>query len=153
MSKDGIDWKPVTPAAPWSPRDKAGVVVFNDELHLLGGQGVADVWHSSNGRDWSRLVDADWGPRHDFAHVVYDGRMWAFGGWKDRSTNAVNDVWYSSDGRIWSRQTDHAPWAPRSPIVVAFHDKIWIYSGKHTGADDNWGGDLWQMTSKTTTKR
>jgi hypothetical protein len=67
VSEDGIDWTPVTPAAPWSPRDKAGVVVFNNELYLLGGQGTADVWRSSNGRDWSRLsVEADWGPRHDF---------------------------------------------------------------------------------------
>jgi hypothetical protein len=67
-----------------------------------------------------------------------------FGGWKHRSTNALHDVWYSPDGVSWS-QTDHAPWAPRSPISGVFHDKIWIYSGKHTGADDNWGGDVWQM--------
>jgi hypothetical protein len=32
---------------------------------------------------------------------------------------------------------------------VVFHDKIWIYSGKHTGFDDNWGGDLWQMITAT----
>jgi hypothetical protein len=34
-------------------------------------------------------------------------------------------------------------------ISVVFHDKIWIYSGKHTGFDDNWGGDLWQMITGT----
>ena len=76
---------------------------------------------------------------------MYDGRLWVFGGWKNRSTDALNDVWYSSDGMSCGRQTDHAPWAPRSPISVVFHDKIWIYSGKHTGFDDNWCGDLWQM--------
>jgi hypothetical protein len=100
------------------------------------------------------MVDqAGWGPRHDFAHVFYEDRLWVFGGWTGRSTNALNDVWYSYDGGSWSRQTDHAPWAPRSPIAVVFHDRIWIYSGKHTGADDNWGGDLWQMTSGTATNR
>ena len=41
----------------------------------------------------------------------------------------------------------------RSPISVVFHDKIWIYSGKHTGFDDNWGGDLWQMTTNTNAAR
>jgi len=35
-SDDGISWTRVTRTAPWSPRDKAGVVVFNDELYLLG---------------------------------------------------------------------------------------------------------------------
>ena len=154
VSDDGISWTLVTPASPWSPRDKPGVVVFNDELYLLGGQGTADVWRSSNGRDWTQLVaNADWSPRHDFARVAYSGRLWVFGGWTDRSTNALNDVWYSDDGVDWSRQTDHAPWAPRSPIAVVFHNKIWIYSGKHTGFDDNWSGDVWQMTTSEVTSR
>ncbi len=105
VSDDGNTWTQVTPAAPWTPRDKAGVVVFQDGLYLLGGQDTADVWRSSNGRDWTPLVtEADWGGRHDFARVAYDGRLWLFGGWKDRSTDALNDVWYSSDGMSWSRQ-------------------------------------------------
>ena len=79
----------------WAPRAKAGVVVFNDELYLLGGQGTADVWRSSNGRDWTQLApEADWSPRHDFARLVYSDRLWV-GGWTDKSTNALNDVWYS----------------------------------------------------------
>jgi len=130
VSDDGVTWTPVTHAAPWTPRDKAGVLVFRDHLYLLGGQGTADVWRTSNGREWTLMVDqAGWGPRHDFAHVFYEDRLWVFGGWTGRSTNALNDVWYSYDGGSWSRQTDHAPWAPRSPIAVVFHDKIWIYSG------------------------
>jgi hypothetical protein len=32
VSDDGLDWRAVTPAAPWSPRDRAGVVVFRDDL-------------------------------------------------------------------------------------------------------------------------
>jgi Kelch motif len=154
VSDDGVAWSLVTHAAPWSPRDKAGVVAFNNELYLLGGQDTADVWRSSNGREWIPLLaEAEWQPRHDFARVAYRSRLWVFGGWKDRSTNALNDVWYSDDGITWTRQTDHAPWGPRSPISVVFQDKIWIYSGKHTGADDNWGGDLWQMTSGVNTTR
>ena len=99
VSDDGISWTLVTPAAPWSPRDKPGVVVFNDELYLLGGQGTADVWRSSNGRDWTQLVaKADWSPRHDFARVAYSGRLWVFGGWTDRSTNALNDVGTQTTG-------------------------------------------------------
>jgi hypothetical protein len=37
----------------------------------------------------TRLAErADWGARHDFARLAYDGRLWVFGGWRDRSTNA-----------------------------------------------------------------
>jgi hypothetical protein len=153
VSDDGVGWTPVTQEAPWSPRDRPGVMVFNDQLYLLDGQNTADVWRSSNGRNWSRLVaEADWRPRHDAARIAFGGVLWVFGGWIDRSTNAVNDVWYSRDGLSWQRQADHAPWAPRGPAAtVVFQDKIWMYSGKHTGSDDNWSGDLWQMIAPTDT--
>ena len=90
-----------------------------------------------------------WKPRHDDAKLVFDGKIWVFGGWAGRSTSALNDVWYSSDGVGWNRQAEHAPWAPRDPIAIVFQDRIWVYSGKHTGGDDSWGGDLWQMTATT----
>ena len=145
---DGLAWTQVTEAAAWSARDEAGVVVFHDELYMVGTQGKADVWRSSNGKDWTQLTpEAGWKPRHDYGRVVFDGKLWVFAGWAGRSTNAMNDVWYSSDGVTWNRQAEHAPWAPRGPVAIVFRDKIWIYSGKHTGADDSWGGDLWQMTA------
>jgi hypothetical protein len=108
------------------------------------------VWRSPNGKDWTRLAaNAPWGRRHFSAQVVFDGKLWVFGGFIGTSTNARNDVWYSNDGVTWIRQAEHAPWAPRLPVAIVFQDKIWIYSGKHTGGTDNWGGDLWQMTTAT----
>ncbi len=148
VSDDGLAWTQVTASAQWPARDYPGVLVFKDELYLVGGQGQADVWRSSDGQDWVRLAtEADWKPRHGYARVVFDSKLWIFGGWSGESTNALNDVWYSDDGITWNRQAEHAEWAPRAPISIVFDDKIWIYSGKHTGADDNWGGDLWQMTA------
>jgi hypothetical protein len=147
VSDDAMAWTQVTDHAAWSPRDYPGAIVFNDQLYVVGGQGQTDVWRSSNGKDWTRLMaDAPWGQRHGFAQVVFDHKLWVFGGFIDTSTNAFNDVWYSSDGATWTRQAEHAPWAPRLPVAIVFEDKIWIYSGKHTGGTDNWGGDLWQMT-------
>src|SRR5215212_832410 len=66
VSDNGTGWTQVADAAPWSPRDKAGVVVFDDAFYVVGGPGMADVWRSANGRDWTRLVAAaDWDPPHD----------------------------------------------------------------------------------------
>jgi hypothetical protein len=148
VSDDGLTWRQVTDAAAWSPRDYPGVIVFNDQLYVVGGQGHTDVWRTSDGKDWTPLVaQAPWGPRHGAAQVVFDGKLWVFGGFIGTSTNALNDVWYSDDGITWTRQALHAPWAPRLPVAIVFQDRIWIYSGKHTGGTDNWGGDLWQMTT------
>ncbi len=154
VSDDGLAWAQVTEAAPWAPRDYAGVVVFQDALYLVGGQGRADVWRSLDGKDWTQVsAEADWKPRHSPGRAVFDGKLWVFGGAVGSSLNAVNDVWYSNDGATWNRQAEHANWAPRSPVSIVFNEKIWIFSGKHTGAPDNWGGDLWQMTASTAAAR
>jgi hypothetical protein len=124
--------------------------VFDDQLYLVGGHGRPDVWRSSNGKDWTRLTSTSPSKdRYGSGTVGFAGKLWLFGGFIKKSTNAVNDVWFSDNGVIWKRQAVHAPWAPRSPIATVFRNKIWIYSGKHTGAADNWGGDLWQMTAST----
>jgi hypothetical protein len=148
VSDDGLEWRQVTAAAPWTERDVPGVVVFGDELYLIGGQGHADVWKTSDGVDWTQLTgQAEWMPRNGYGRAVFGGAMWVLGGWVDQPTNALNDAWYSTDGITWNRQAEHAPWAPRSPVVIVYADKLWIYSGKHTGGSDNWGGDLWQMSA------
>ncbi len=149
VSDDGVAWTQVTPHARWSPRAYPGVVELGDALYMIGGEGIADVWQTSDGEQWTEVNPAaDWQPRSGFGRLAFAGNLWVFGGWiGDDTTHALNDVWYSSDGVTWEQQTEHAAWAPRSPVSVVFDDKLWIFSGKHTGGDDNWGGDLWQMTA------
>jgi Sigma-70 region 2/Kelch motif len=133
-SADGLNWAQVTGAAPWSPVDEPKVVVLNDALYLVGADGRADVWRSTDGKNWTQTtVEAPWTARHGCAAIVFDGKMWVYGGYIGKSTNAVNDVWYSSDGATWVEQAEHAPWGPRDPLSVVFQDKLWIFSGKHTG--------------------
>ena len=147
-SDDGVLWVQRAAEAAFSPREEAKVIAFGDGLLMLGAQGVADVWRSPDGVTWTPLSsDPGYGPRNDFAVAVFAGRLWVYGGWRDTSTHGLNDIWTSADGVRWTRQTEHAPWGPRSPKTVVFKDRLWIYSGKHTGAPDNWGGDLWTMTA------
>jgi N-acetylneuraminic acid mutarotase len=146
VSDDGLNWRMVTAAAPWAATDEPVALVFRDALYLIGGQARSEVWRSTDGEQWTQVASsAGWGLRHGYGRAVLDGKVWVFGGWRDRPTDALNDVWYSSDGVTWTLQTEHAPWAPRLPISLVFDDKIWIFSGKHTGAQDNWGGDMWTM--------
>jgi hypothetical protein len=145
-SDDGVHWTQRLGAAPWSPREEASVVELNGELYMLGAQGQADVWRSHDGVAWTQLsAEADWKPRYGYGTAVFGGRLWVFGGWQGAPTNAFNDIWYSTDGTTWARQTDHAPWAPRSPRTIVYRGRLWIFSGKHSGARDNWGGDIWTM--------
>ncbi len=49
VSDDGLEWIEVTGNAPWSPRAYPGVVELDDALYMIGGEGVADVWQTSDG--------------------------------------------------------------------------------------------------------
>jgi len=148
-SEDGLSWTQVTDAAPWSPLDDPKVIVSGDALCLLGAEGRADVWRSTDGKNWTQLTaEAPWKPRHGYDPIVFDGKLWVYGGYGVSSSKDVfNDVWYSSDGTTWVQQAEHAPWGPRDPLSVVFQDKLWIFSGKHTGGTDSWAGDVWQMTA------
>ena len=149
-STDGLHWNLVTNAAPWPAVDNPNVVVKNDTMFLLGGNGYAGVWKSGDGINWEQLKnEAEWKPRFFYGALVYDQKMWVFGG-NDTSSNhnlaAQNDVWFSENGKDWQMQVKHAPWTVRSGATsIVFKDKLWIYSGKHTGGKYNWGGDIWTM--------
>ena len=156
VSDDGITWTQVTPAAPWTPRDKAG-------RRRLPGRALPPR-RPGHGRRMAQFerprLDAGWWPRptgvrrHDFARVAF-----TTAGFGCSAVGKTDPPMPSMT--CGTRRTERAgvaklimpPWAPRSPISVVFHDKIWIYSGKHTGFDDNWGGDLWQMTTDTNAAR
>ncbi|NCB02965.1 MAG: hypothetical protein EOM67_12470, partial [Spirochaetia bacterium] len=68
-TEDGINWINVTMNAPWQGRRGHEVVVYNDELYLIGGfrvyrengktygGAVNDVWKSPNGRDWTKIKE------------------------------------------------------------------------------------------------
>jgi len=149
-SEDGLHWAQVTASAPWSPREGARVVVLGDAMYMVAAEGIQDVWRSTDGANWAQvLASVPWGPRFGYAVNAFDGKLWVLGGYLSEPRNALNDVWYSMDGATWTAQTEHAPWGPRDPLTVVYKDKLWIYSGKHTGAADSWGGDLWAMAART----
>ncbi|MGX5853359.1 hypothetical protein ACWKW6_06930 [Dyadobacter jiangsuensis] len=152
-SPDGLQWTLETAHAPWSPRDLPHVVVVRDTLYMVGAQGIADVWRSADGKNWTQLTaEAGWKSRYDMGVHVFDGKLWVFGGRDpnpDHHKGALNDVWFSSNGTDWFRHAEHAPWSVRSGgNSVVFRNHLWIFSGKHTGADPVWKGDVWALQKR-----
>lgn len=149
-SQDGVHWTKEMNTAPWIPEESPTMIVFRDALYKIGGQGKADVWRTTDGKHWNQLLsEAAWKPRYSNGTLVFDNKLWVFGGYdttENHNTGAKNDVWYSTDGVQWNQQTEHAPWTVRSGSTsIIFKNKLWIFSGKHTGGKHNWGGDVWTM--------
>lgn len=169
-SADGINWSLVTPVgAVFNARDSHEAIVFNDRLWVIGGRdyfdgssGMAtlkkDVWSSADGISWTQHADAPFSPRASFAAVVFDGRIWIFGGIS--SGGSVNDVWSSADGESWQPETANAAFTPRwGHTVLPFNGQLWLVGGatgtlgSTIGSDQVWrsaNGRTWvQMNAGT----
>jgi len=149
-SDDGIHWILEANDAPWPACDYPRILVFKDSMYMIGGQAQASIWHSADGKNWVKIKDeAEWKKRYDYGALVFDDKLWVYGG-RDTSANhntgAKDDVWYSEDGINWLQQYEHAPWTARSAAhSIVFKNMLWIFSGKHTGGQHNWGGDIWTL--------
>jgi hypothetical protein len=146
-SKDGKSWTLATAHAGWSARGWHTALVFNDKIWVLGGTDnwgedgknasvLNDVWCSSDGVEWTRVVEhAPWPARSRHVSVVFDNKMWVIGGTKR------NDVWYSTDGKDWKQATANAGWPLRAAYGgQVFDQKLWIFGGD---GDNGWMNDVW----------
>jgi len=121
---NGKSWTMETAVAGWSPRRAHEVVVFQNKLWVLGGDGYRnDVWGSPDGRTWTlETADAEWAAA---PAVVFHNKVWVLGGGGYR-----NDVWSSPDGRTWTLETADAEWPGRAGHqAVVFQNKMWVLGG------------------------
>ncbi|MDP1853638.1 MAG: kelch repeat-containing protein [Candidatus Omnitrophota bacterium] len=137
----------------WPGRFSFPAVNFDNGIFILGGDMgwgnlLNDVWYTPEVSDadladgkqawYAKTSNAGWTARDGHTALVYDGRIWVFGG---RDTSGYrNDVWYSSDGATWTRVAD-AAWSARyHHAAVVFDNKIWVLGGKGSSGYLN---DVW----------
>jgi N-acetylneuraminic acid mutarotase len=153
-SDDGKNWKKTRCNAPWSPRLAAAAVVFKGKMWILGGIDdyyfgddkslKNDVWCSADGKTWEMATaNAPWSPRAYHQAVVFDGKIWLFGGGNYvPKHHALNDVWCSEDGTNWTKVTDFAQWGPRLWFsALVYRDRMWVIGGWSKKTDNY--GDVW----------
>lgn len=148
FSIDGMMLNPVKMLSPWGAATSAnGSVVFDarngPRMWLLGGIVNGDptnnVWRSTDdtGGAWEQVQPANnkiWSPRSYFGCVVFNNKIWVFGGWDTRG-NYKNDVWSSPDGANWTLETDSPGWSPRAFFAATTFTRsgegsqIWLCGG------------------------
>jgi hypothetical protein len=155
-TSDGVNWTASEPGASerWSPRERTNVVVFNNKLWLIGGNGYPyggntnafgtafrDVWSSSDGTNWTKETDAAAFPaRTEPAVFVHDNKIWLAGG--RAGATYLNDIWTSTDGVNWTEVTVNTPFTGRlGHKIVAYDNQLFLVGGEN--ATDGVLGDCW----------
>lgn len=176
--QSAYQWINLTPKGPFTPRDGAGALVFEDKLWLLGGWNsgdktnfpldcVNDVWSSLNGAEWT--VERpntfgkpgfdparEWEGRHTAGYAVFKNRMWIVGG-DAIQRHYQDDVWNSVDGRSWVHvnRGRKVPWGPRVlHCTLVFKNRIWVLGGQtlpqFASAGERFYDDVWNSTDGIT---
>lgn len=159
-SDNGENWTLPSLEIPWESRTGSGFISFKDKLWIMGGvkfdnsniKFFSDIWNSVDGITWEKITDtAPWGKRDIRELVVFENKLWIFGGSVINDQNFENfitysDVWVSTDGIDWQKKT--VPWQDEgisgafsiggSLFVLvgdAFNSDIKIY---RTDDEENW---------------
>jgi hypothetical protein len=100
--------------------------------------------------DWVKVTDkAAWAQRDSQGEVVYDDKLWIFGGWFDSFKPAPRDVWSTSDGSSWQRVTAEAPWKHSDlAMSLVFDGRMWMLGGWYNGRmpGHEAGHEVWHST-------
>jgi hypothetical protein len=159
QTTDGTNWSELSSFAQFSSRESPGVE-FNGQMWITGGfaingtvngQRSDEIWHSSDGLNWSRITPngSVFSARDGHGFTVFNNRMWVIGGWNNPTGGTgtevrFNDVWSSADGVTWQLETPAAAFAPRvGHATVTFGGKLWVIGGGTAAGDVN---DVWSST-------
>ncbi len=131
-------------------RTLAASYVYNDKMYIAGGLDasgfpLSDVWSSSDGVAWTQVSDGGFSARIKASTVVYDNKVWMFGGQLGDGT-CSSEVLVSENGGVsWtaveSDQMLPVNFTPRCNADVAVNEDgvIWIVGGESTAVttDEN----------------
>ncbi len=132
-------------AAPWSPRMGHAVLLYQNQIWVMGGRDEAgnalnDVWALDvKSKKWSSLGQAPWAPRCLFNPAVFEKQIWLYGGAQEPfSSNLYDDVFTLNKDGAW-RKLDItgiiAGNASRKPIascLQVFNDKLCLFGNFRT---------------------
>ena len=148
ISTNGADWTLATKSPQWTTRVYPQLVSHDGKVWLMGGytsqpcddclepypyyEGLSnyfnDVWVTSDGIDWTRVVDhAPWSPRALYKTISTGGRMWAFG-YPVCSPKApfcpLPQLWSSAAGDEWEMAMVDGL---LSGTILKWRSRLWIY--------------------------
>jgi hypothetical protein len=104
-SSNGYNWSRRTSNIGWTPRSaiNESTLTYNNKIWVFGGWnrygcgngGCRDVWNSSNGVNWTKVVNqVGWTGMFTPVVKYFNNRFWVTGGYIDTG-GSTDDVWYS----------------------------------------------------------
>lgn len=158
-------------------RSRYGAAVWNNEIWVVGGVNASgtlnSMYHSVDGNSWEAqvvtarelmwdsgtgdpvtddvleqyYVDATVPYRYGHRLIVFDEKLWFFGGRTD--SEYYNDIWYTEDGALWYNYGKVAAFSERYDFgLVEYLGELYIIGGYDSS--DNALSDVWKSSDGAT---
>ncbi len=118
-TSDLEEWQQVIDSADFGSRFGHSVTAYKGNLFVIGGKSsedsfASDIWQSSDGVTWRKVLEADFLKRHYHTVTEFNNRLWLIGGLgESQYESCLNDIWSSEDGKTWRPEMDVAPFSRR----------------------------------------
>ena len=132
------EWKSVS-TLPYSFQGGCAVV-YNDELHILGGQVDATAHYKWNGFSWESVSISPWSIGNSSCAVVYNNEIHTLGYTQNH---------YKYNGEIWE-SVSTLPYTFYYGSAVVFNDEIHILGSNNSSYRTKhykWNGTTWESVS------
>lgn len=108
--------------------------IVNQVVLALAILASGSVAGEEPGPSWTKVANAPWQPRDSQGEVVFNDKLWIFGGWFNSNSAPPRDAWSSADGKTWDLVTKDAPWKYSDlPMTLTFDKKMWFMGGWTNG--------------------
>jgi hypothetical protein len=124
-STDGTSWIQITITSNRTAREEFTCLVFNNELLIIGGAFLNDVWGTTDGADWTQKAGTPYTPQCGYPRCcIFENKIWLTGFGK--YGNGLECIYSSDDGANWNHITNNPGWnADSIRNVVVFNNKMY----------------------------
>ena len=117
-------------------------VIFNNEIHILGGQGQTLKHHKYKGSSWSKVSDLPYN-FYSGSAVVLNNEIHILGG----TNSTYYKYHYKYDGASWT-EVSTLPYNFYNGSAVIFNNEIHILGGTNNALKHyKWNGNSWSKVS------
>lgn len=156
-SRDGQDWKLETNNANQTRSDHSAVS-YNGAMWTIHGymheetygyrEYRRNVYSSTDGKTWNWKSYGPFPPRSGHHSIVFNGKLWVFGGTDFRKTvsnNHLTDIWSMDEQGRWTEHTDDGGYPNGIRALLEFNNELWIFTWSEAWKSSN-GVDWSQVT-------
>jgi len=90
---------------------------------------------------WRKVGNGPFSARDEHTVLVFNDKMWLFGGWTGDGNNHFSEVWNTADGINWQLVTNSPSWQnTEMKRIIVHNDKLWLIGGGLTAKE------IWSST-------